>query len=299
MAFDNFGMRSDFIYVGLLGLWVGAIVGSMAQVIPYQVDILLTMALAVVIWIPAQATFNEYLLTAGVGAAGVLGALTSYIPWGVGFCSFILFAILLWRSFGIGYGRIRSVSQLILIPLFVLLFTAVFYNLSYVDFCQAGVIGGSNYCTNIAGWSSGYATNYAGCISTCTFTTFSLFGSSAFANFFATGNFVSLFTAFLTAPTGIVSILSFILGAVLLLLATGIGVSFGGSILATGGSGGIQENPQGTKMAQSLGVGLIVYGAISAAFGFWFSIFGALSIFFSVLFPVAVFYGYYQQGNQT
>ncbi|MDE1824340.1 MAG: hypothetical protein KGH74_03505 [Candidatus Micrarchaeota archaeon] len=66
-------------------------------------------------------------------------------------------------------------------------------------------------------------------------------------------------------------IIVFIIGLALLFLGLGIGLTGGGSILGTGTTVGISSNRQGTKMAQILGMGLIVWAPLYSEFSTWFT----------------------------
>jgi hypothetical protein len=83
-----------------------------------------------------------------------------------------------------------------------------------------------------------------------------------------TGDFTGFFT-YLTAPTltGLGSLVSFILGAILLIFSF---VSIASAqVLSTGGSFGISD--QGAKMVQGIGVGLLVWGTALQFEGAWIS----------------------------
>jgi hypothetical protein len=108
----------------------------------------------------------------------------------------------------------------------------------------------------------------------------------------------------LTAPSGLVSFLSFVTGIIMLVLGSGLGVSAGASFLASGVQGSAQPNTAGSQMAQSLGMGMVIFGVVSAGFGGLFSIFGSASTFMGAmgaviegLFALMVFYGFYQNGR--
>lgn len=69
------------------------------------------------------------------------------------------------------------------------------------------------------------------------------------------------------------SILSFglfVMGAILLIfIGLGVGFNIGGSLIATGGQFGVTNNPQGSKLAQAFGVGMLIWGAFTSEFLFW------------------------------
>jgi hypothetical protein len=73
----------------------------------------------------------------------------------------------------------------------------------------------------------------------------------------------------------VTSILSFALtilgGTLLILLALGINIGIGGSILASGASTSVGSNPQGTKLAQTVGLGLLVWFPLYSEFSTWFT----------------------------
>lgn len=71
------------------------------------------------------------------------------------------------------------------------------------------------------------------------------------------------------------TILTFLLGligvALVLFVGLGLGGSIGGSVIATGGSVGITTNPQGSKLAQTFGIGLLIWAPLYSEFNTWFS----------------------------
>lgn len=78
----------------------------------------------------------------------------------------------------------------------------------------------------------------------------------------ATGGFnVGFFTPFLTL----------LIGIVLFLIGTGINLAAGGSILGSGTQFGVGTNDQGTRMAQILGLALIVWAPLYSEFATWFT----------------------------
>lgn len=80
--------------------------------------------------------------------------------------------------------------------------------------------------------------------------------------FGTSGNFnFGFFTPFLTI----------LLGLVLFLIGTGINVRAGGSIFGSGTQFGIGNNRQGTKLAQILGLALIVWTFLYSQFSTWFT----------------------------
>jgi hypothetical protein len=66
-------------------------------------------------------------------------------------------------------------------------------------------------------------------------------------------------------------IITFIIGIALLLLGLGIGISGGGSILGSGTTLGYTTNMQGTKLAQNMGIGLIIWSPLYSQFSTWFT----------------------------
>lgn len=65
--------------------------------------------------------------------------------------------------------------------------------------------------------------------------------------------------------------LSLLGGTLLLLLALGINIGVGGSIFATGGTTSVGSNPQGTKIAQTFGIGLLIFMPLYSEFDTWFT----------------------------
>lgn len=66
-------------------------------------------------------------------------------------------------------------------------------------------------------------------------------------------------------------LVTFIVGLALVFLGSGIGFAFGGSVVGTGTNASVFSNPQGTKMAQVIGGGLVVWSFMYSEFSTWFT----------------------------
>jgi hypothetical protein len=66
-------------------------------------------------------------------------------------------------------------------------------------------------------------------------------------------------------------LLTILLGLVLFLIGLGINVQGGGSVFGNGTQFGVGTNVQGTRLAQALGIGLIVWSPMYSEFSSWFT----------------------------
>ena len=191
---------------------------------------------------------------------------------------------------------------MILVPLLLIAVGGLFYNFTYPDFC---LVGTHDVCANVANWVNGQPTIWAGCVTTCGFSVFNVFGSSILSNFVlaaGTGDYLALLGAFLTTVTslpGLLGMVALAMSAVFIVL--GSGLSFSGEVVATGFSVGANE--AGTRFYQSIGITLLVFSIVYFAFGGWmlnmfgtgFGLVGGLGLF--TLLVTMVFYGAYHQGK--
>lgn len=293
-----------------LGLFVGSIIAGMADVMPYQFILFAVIGLVITAWVEHDSSLATLAIEAGLLVGGIGGAMSATLSFGVALVVAIVLVITVIKSTGTLGNRTATIGNLVILPLLAIFAAGMFYNFSYVDFCTGGVMGGADVCANPATWLNGYPTNWTGCISTCGISAFSIFGSSIFSNFIASGAasngdyvglMLSLFNIAIQSPLPtIATVLSIAIGTVLVLLSLGIGVS--GNVLATGL--GITINEAGTRLAQSYGIGLIIWGLIFAGFGFWTTAvfqgtFGlALGATLLIGFATAYFYGLYLQGKE-
>lgn len=186
--------------------------------------------------------------------------------------------------------RHGSHKDLIYVPLLLLITMGLFYNFTYADMCQ---VSGKDVCANPVAWVNGNPTSYNGCVVDCAVTPINFLTSSPFS-FLATGDIIGFVTAFFSSPQSVISVLSLFAGVVLLLM--GLGIGFSAQALASGAS--IQFNEQGTRLAQSFGIGLILWGAISTAFGGWFNAFGfGLGLILNVLLLMLYTVGLYDDAR--
>lgn len=94
-------------------------------------------------------------------------------------------------------------------------------------------------------------------------------------------------------------IMLFLAGIILFLIGLGIQFNWGGTLLGTGTQFGTGTNPQGTKLAQVMGLGLVVWTFLFSQFSTWFTsgllplgldgTFGIVSIFITGAFFFALF----------
>lgn len=93
---------------------------------------------------------------------------------------------------------------------------------------------------------------------------------------------------------GVGSVLGFIMGIILLILGTGIGFSFTAPLPTTTTGASASPNPQGTRMAQTLGIGLIVWVPVVSEFSGWLAVFpNGLSIIVAFILSAMVFFGFF------
>src|SRR5947209_2461150 len=185
----------------------------------------------------------------------------------------------------------ESALDLVVIPLLIISIVGIFYLGTYPDFC---IVNGNDVCANPANWTNGVPTQWQGCQTTCSLVSNSFFQGTIFG-FLVTGDFVGFVKAFFnpSAQTAI-SVLSLVAGLVLLVI--GLGIGFGAQALASGAT--FQVNDQGTKLAQSFGINLVIWGVIFGLFGGWIGTLGfGFSLLVSVLFTTTFVYGAWQQAR--
>jgi hypothetical protein len=282
----------------------------MANVTPFQIVLVCAMMVDVAVWRQTHFSLFPFFILFGLFLGGIFGTMSNSIPWGVPLFFAIQMGVMLWRSNG-SFGSSGGLS-LITIPLYIILSIGLFYNNAYADFCLNSS-NGLDVCNEPANWVKGFPTIWAGCVSSCQLTSFSIFGSSVFSTFInsaAKGDYVGLITSFFAgAQSGfggnffqvVSTLVTLTAGIVLVLLGLGIGIN--ASVLASGL--GITINEAGTRFAQSMGIGLIMWSIVFGAFGGWFSAFGSgltwggvFSTSMTILFATAVFYGLYVQGKE-
>jgi hypothetical protein len=82
-------------------------------------------------------------------------------------------------------------------------------------------------------------------------------------------------TLFSLSKFNVGSLLTFLLtiigAALFLFLSLGVGGSIQGSVVATGGAVSVTNNPQGTKLAQTLGIALVLWSPLYSEFSSWFT----------------------------
>lgn len=300
---------SDFFFLAILGLWIGAMSGAMADVLPYQIWLMLTILLAIAAWrIQGDLVFHHIVMVFLI-IGSFLGSIGNIIPYGVFIFLSIIEAILAWRD-GSGTMQRSSLNSMIGIPFLLIISVGMFVNFTYADFCgvvSPGVSG--DVCADPGNWVHGFPTIWSGCFQDCGLSPANFFANSIISVFITaaeTGNhnYLGLIQAFFNSASQsssvILTIITITIGAMLLLL--GLGVGFTGQLLASGF--GITVDDAGTRQAQSMGIGLILFGALFGNFGVWMlgSFGGKFGITFGISFLVfmftMVFYGLYIQGKE-
>lgn len=122
------------------------------------------------------------------------------------------------------------------------------------------------------------------------------------ANWYGSQNCVNLETWFTTPHSGglqagfFTPFLTLLLGIVLFLIGMGINLQAGGSIFGSGTQFGVGTNPQGSKMAQIVGLGLIVWSPLFSEFGGWLAFLGlGIGTFLTLLVTGLFFFGLYER----
>lgn len=113
---------------------------------------------------------------------------------------------------------------------------------------------------------NGFANNWQGCVSTCTVGnvfTQTLFSSSIFAPLIKGDFFGFVFSFFSVGNQSNVSLITLVIGAVLVALGSGVSIQAFGT--------GFTITDSATRMYQSLGIDLLLYALIGAVFGAWIS----------------------------
>lgn len=99
---------------------------------------------------------------------------------------------------------------------------------------------------------------------------------------------MSVFWTMLQSPSfgfsAISAVFSIVIGAVLSILALGIIVAGSVQVVASGASGELGSNPQGTKMAQAIGPGLLIWGLVQLSMSGWEAYFDNYIVGLAILF---------------
>lgn len=97
------------------------------------------------------------------------------------------------------------------------------------------------------------------------------YASPQCTNFFNSLNRWTVDAAGNTFDGGVLApLITFVLGMALLLLGLGINFRVNGSFFGSGAGVGVGSNRQGTKLAQTLGIALLVWSPLYSEFSFWF-----------------------------
>jgi hypothetical protein len=166
--------------------------------------------------------------------------------------------------------------EYIFFPLALNVMVGLFFNLTAGDINPLGTFLGQG------GWQ--------GCVDTCNITTFNIFSGSIFEALF-TGDYTGFISNLFTSSQSAVSFLSITAGLVLVLIGLGIGGAF--SFLGSGFSFNVNE--AGTRLAQTVGVGLLLWGSVTALFGGWQDVLGfgvglTLNITLITMFVLGLFF---------
>jgi hypothetical protein len=264
----------EYIFVVVLGLWIGALIGAMAQIVPYGLFLLSAIVVSVLAF-RQDGSSSLIVILVGLLAGSAFGSMSSVVPFGVTIFLALTLAVMLWKTQGGGMSIAGPTSAIALV-LYIIVSVGFLFNGTNLDFCNPTLTVGFNACLNPS--SSGYITAYQGCINNCAITAFTFLGNSPLA-FLLTGDFVgfitSLFTGAQSAFNGgnagnffwsiIAGIVTAVTGAILVFLGSGIGIQ--ASVVASGGS--LTPNEAGTRTAQSFGIGLLLWSALTTLiFGF-------------------------------
>ncbi len=285
-----------FILITSIGLFLGSIIGAMANVMPFQVVLACAIFVDVIMWRQQHVSFFVFFLLAGITTAGVVGVTANAIPWGIPLFFAIQLVVYAWKTGGSVGGTLIST---IAVPVYIIISVGLFYNNTYNDFCMANSV---DVCANVGSWQFGFPTVWAGCVTTCQFSVLSVFGSSIFSTFIQAslnGDFVGMIQAlFIPSFQSTISFISLLIGLAMLAIGLGVGmtaVTFGFTI-----------NDEGTRLSQSMGITLIMWSLSYGAFGKWFFAFGTgatwggvFSVSLTVFFAVMIFWGGYIQGKNV
>ena len=272
----------EYIFVVVLGLFLGSLIGAMAQIIPYALVLLTGMGVVVLAW-RQEGSITLIVVVFGLLIGSLFGNMGAIMPWGVTVFLAIILGVMIWKSQAAGDATGDPTSALTLI-LLIITGVGLLFNGTNADFCNPNNVPGFNAC--LTPQPSGYITAYQGCVQTCAITAFAFLGNSPLT-FILNGDFLGFFNTFIRGfQTSFIlgdlsnffwSIISGILaaaiGAILLFLGAGVGVQ--ADILASGGS--ITPNEAGTRLFQSLGIALVVWAAVTSlifGFGQWFAYIG-------------------------
>lgn len=260
-----------------MGLFIGSLVGAMAQIVPYAIVLLSGVTMALMAW-RQEGGFDVILVMIGMLIGAWFGVMAAVIPIGVAIFVSIIVAVMLWRTQGVADGGPTSTLTMVL---FIMVGVGFLWSGSYQDFCNPQNLPGFDACLNPG--VSGYITAYQGCINDCTVTTFTFLGNSPFG-YLLSGNFVGFIYSFynpsLQTPFSfgsifdvVSSLISFAVGAILLVLGSGIGVEAQAATIG----GQISPDDSGTRLFQSMGIGLLIWGAVTfflAGSTAWFNYIG-------------------------
>lgn len=247
---------------------MGALIGAMAQIVPYAFVLLLAFGVSLLAW-RQEGDLDILMIMLALLIGSLFGNMASVTPYGVTIYLAVVMATMLWRTQGGGISTSGPTSTIALI-LFLIVSVGFLFNGTFTDFCNP--TGSGDVCLNPG--TSGYITAWSGCVSTCTITAFTFLGASPFA-FLLSGDLLgflsSLFGGFgqsglQLGDTGnffwsiISGIITAAVGAILLFLGSGIGVQ--ADILASGAA--ITPNDPGTRIYQSLGIGLLLWAVFTS-----------------------------------
>ena len=271
------GDNREYIFVVILGLFIGSIIGAMAQIVPYALVLFTGMGVAVLGW-RQDGSVSIFVMMLGLLVGSLFGNMASVMPYGVTIFLAVVMIVMVWRTQGGGMQTSGPTSTIALI-LFIIVSVGFLWNGTYQDFCNPNFIAGFDACLNPQ--ASGYITAWQGCVNSCAISPFTLFGNSPFA-FLLNGDFIGFLQSLIKGGQSVIqiggifsvvgSLITFIVGAILLFLGSGIGLE---ATAATVG-GTINENDAGTRTYQSLGLGLILWSLVTGLIfsGAWFQYIG-------------------------
>jgi hypothetical protein len=265
----------EVIFLCLVGLFIGSLVGAMAQIVPYAFVLLSGMTVALMGW-RQEGGFDVILVMIGLLIGTLFGAMAAVIPFGVAIFVGCVLAIMIWRTQGVAEGGPTSTLTMVL---FIMISVGFLWSGTYQDFCNPANVPGFNAC--LTPGVSGYITAYQGCVNDCSITAFTFLGNSPFA-YLLTGDFTGFISQFIGGfagvPGGVAgqtvinwsslfsilgALVTFAIGILLFILGSGIGVQINGEVLASGAGAAITPVDSGTRLYQSLGIGLILWGSVT------------------------------------
>ena len=234
----------EYIFVVMLGVFIGSVIGAMAQIIPYAFILLSGMSVVILGW-RQEGSVSVILIMVGLLVGSAFGNMASVTPYGITIFLGVLLAMMIWRTQG-GQASTSGPTSTIALILFIILSMGFLWNGTFQDFCNPTFSPTINACLSPS--TTGYITAWQGCVSTCTISAFTFLGQSPLG-YLLNGDFLGFIGAFFSlgfqSPftvggfiSFVASIFTLVIGGVLLVLGSGIGVSANLQVLIGTGGGG-------------------------------------------------------------